>query len=152
MKQTYEMKMESATRRLQAGLVPQGECMVWTGRLDKKGYGRFRGPDGDKVFVHRFAYIVKHGAFPDDLVTDHTCRNRACCNPDHLEPVSNLENIRRGEVGIVNRSKTACPQGHEYTLENTYTCAKGKRQCVICRRINGRKHDAKRGWKRGNNK
>jgi len=148
-KQPYELKLQSANERLDSKLVPQSECLVWTGLLDAKGYGRFRGPDNTKVFVHRFAYMRKHSPIPEGLVIDHKCRNRACCNPDHLEPVTNEENIRRGEVGAPNRRKTHCPLGHEYTPENTYTCSKGKRQCSICKRLNGRKYDAKRGWKRG---
>ncbi|MBX9901445.1 MAG: HNH endonuclease [Burkholderiaceae bacterium] len=148
-KQPYELRLQSANERLDSKLVPQGKCLIWTGLLGAKGYGRFRGPDNKKVFVHRFAYMRKHGSIPDGLVIDHLCRNRACCNPDHLEAVTNEENLRRGEVGSTNRQKTHCPQGHEYTPENTYTCSKGKRQCIICKRLNNRIYDQKRGWKRG---
>lgn len=141
-------KMESAIARLQAKLEQRGDCLVWTGRLEKKGYGRFRGPDGKKIYVHKFAYILAHGNFPEGLVTDHICRNPACCNPSHLEAVTNVENIKRGEVGRVNRNKKMCKNGHPFDEENTYFY-NGKRGCKICRRINGRKADQKRGWKRG---
>lgn len=147
--QPFAKKLASAIARFSGRVEKKGECLVWTGILDKKGYARFRGPDGKKIFVHRFAFIQAHGAIPEGLVIDHKCRNRACCNPDHLEPVTNEENIRRGDVGAPNRQKTHCRQGHEYTSENTYTCSTGRRQCMTCKRLNGRRYDAKRGWKRG---
>jgi hypothetical protein len=48
--------------------------------------------------AHRFAYLEFVGPIPDGLVLDHLCRNKKCVNPDHLEPVTNAENLRRGRV------------------------------------------------------
>lgn len=74
-----------------------GDCWVWQGTL-RGGYGRFRA--GRKTFsAHRVSYEHHVGAIPDGLVLDHLCRNRACINPAHLEPVTIRENIRRGEQG-----------------------------------------------------
>jgi hypothetical protein len=46
--------------------------------------------------AHRLAYRLLVGAIPTGLNLDHLCRNRACCNPQHMEPVTMAENIRRG--------------------------------------------------------
>jgi hypothetical protein len=71
---------------------------------------------------------------------DHTCRVRSCVNPAHLEPVTNRENGLRGDIGIHNRVKTHCPQGHPYTANNlaAWGLRKGQRICLICNRL--RKH------------
>ena len=59
-------------------------------------------------------------------------------NPDHLEPVTRGENLHRGAHR--NKVKTHCPQGHEYTPENTYVWGdRNFRQCRTCTRERGRK-------------
>lgn len=70
------------------------ECWVWTGTVDK-GYGRMY--IGNKAFqVHRWSYEQhKHTKLSKEDTLDHLCRNTLCCNPDHLEKVSLLENIER---------------------------------------------------------
>jgi hypothetical protein len=72
------------------------------------------------------------------LVLDHLCRNRRCVNPEHLEIVTSVENVMRGEgFGPKNAAKTHCDKGHEFTPENTYirTRAQGGRECRACIRI-----------------
>jgi hypothetical protein len=79
-------------------------------------------------------------------LVDHLCRNRACINPAHLEPVTHAENLRRGLGG---RLTTHCPQGHPYSPENTYIPPlpnKQGRQCRICKRAaNARVYARKTG-------
>jgi len=65
---------------------------------------------------------------------DHTCRNRACVNPDHLEPVTHIVNMGRGHWANV----TECKQGHPYDQQNTYVRPDGFRDCRECVRIAGR--------------
>jgi hypothetical protein len=113
---------------------PSG-CWEWQGSLISQGYGSFGiGPTGRGVRVHRFAYELLRERIPDGLTLDHLCRNRACCNPNHLEPVTNTENVLRG-VGLTaqNARKTHCMRGHEFTPENT-THFQNRRRCRVCLR------------------
>lgn len=111
----------------------QGECWQWLAYIHPGGYGRFR--VGRRVVqAHRWAYECLVGPIPGGLEIDHLCRNRACVNQDHLEPVTHEENVRRGELYLVSGAKTHCPQRHEYTPENTYVRPNGKRQCLPCKR------------------
>lgn len=68
-------------------------CWVWRGGT-VNGYGR-TSVAGKAVAVHRAAYEVLVGPIPEGLTLDHLCRNRACYNPAHLEPVTLSENVRR---------------------------------------------------------
>ncbi len=66
---------------------------------------------------------------PEGMQLDHLCRVRCCINPDHLEVVTQRENILRGNgTAAVHAKKTHCPQGHEYS----YRDKRGRRVCRIC--------------------
>ncbi len=121
-------------------------CWEWQLSLDKDGYGRFKiHKKGHRA--HRVAYEVYVEPLSSELVIDHLCRNRACCNPMHLEAVTSQENILRGELTLREKSKTHCPQGHEYNEENThYTVSKKGttwRQCRACWALKRKKRKAK---------
>lgn len=92
-------RAETVRVRIQRNIkiAPNG-CWVWTGYPDTHGYGRFR------IFIdgvirctgaHRAAWLAYRGDIPADHLQYHLCRNRLCCNPDHLELVTNQENARR---------------------------------------------------------
>ena len=123
-------------------------CWEWTACKLKKGYGRIK-QNGVKYSAHRISWEMKNGKIPKGLQIDHLCRNTSCVNPDHLEPVTQKENILRG-VGItaVNAKKTECPKGHKFTDANTYITppghrSSGSRSCRKCRSEVGRKYYAK---------
>ena len=108
-------------------------CWVFTG-AKSRGYGvvRISRAAGNKV-THRVVYETLVGDVPEGLDLDHLCRNRACCNPSHLEPVTRSENLRRSPlVGKRRVVKTHCPQGHPYDESNTYVTPSGGRMCRTC--------------------
>ena len=113
-------------------------CWIFHGKPSKEGYASFW-REGQSVLAHRAFYEHYVGIVPEGLTLDHLCRVRLCVNPQHLDPVTNRENILRG-VGpsAVNAAKTHCKHGHEFTPENTYhytTPAGGPgRNCRQCQR------------------
>ncbi|WP_353956327.1 HNH endonuclease signature motif containing protein [Cutibacterium avidum] len=111
-------------------------CWEWTGGLMSGGYGMFHLSDTTCELAHRYAYQRFVEPIPEGLVIDHLCRNRKCVNPDHLEVVTNLENLRRG-IGyrLQNGMDDRCIHGHKYTVDNTYISPKGKILCRTCQRI-----------------
>lgn len=113
---------------------PTTGCWLWQGPAMGNGYGVFN--VGHKHFsAHRFAYESLKGPIPEGLTIDHLCRNRACVNPDHMEPVTNVVNVMRGiSLAAQNARKTHCKRGHEFTAENTLVSG-GRRQCRACHRL-----------------
>lgn len=117
---------------------PDG-CWLWTAYRNPDGYGRFRPYRQNQVMAHRFAYEQIVGPIPEGLTLDHLCRDRACVNPAHLEPVTAGENVMRGTaVGAVNAAKTHCYRGHAFTPENTRVDPHGWRVCRACKRTKRR--------------
>ncbi|MBT2430556.1 HNH endonuclease [Streptomyces sp. ISL-112] len=83
--------------------------------------------------AHRVAYELLVGPIPVNMEIDHLCHtwdrncpggmdcsHRRCVNPEHLEPVSRMENHRRSlSPAAINERKTHCDSGHEFTPSNT---------------------------------
>lgn len=113
----------------------EDDCWTWTAAKDPKGYGRFGlgSRASGIVLTHRYSYELMVGSIPEGLVLDHLCRNPTCVNPSHLEPVTNFENLRRGNAWVFWAKKTHCPQGHPYDEQNTYLY-QGRRYCKTCNR------------------
>jgi hypothetical protein len=115
-------------------------CWNWIGGQNGNGYGKFQ-VGGRKVYVHRWAYERFVGPIPDGLQVDHLCRNRACCNPEHLEPVTRLVNQLRGETIVAaNLAKTHCVAGHELSGDNIEPRLMPWRICRECRRQRDRSY------------
>lgn len=125
-------------------------CWLWVGPVMPTGYGNVT-MDGRTTTTHRAMYLLSGGTVEDGHVLDHLCCDaseciggrgcihRRCINPEHLEPVSNAENVSRG----VRASRSHCRNGHEYTPENTGThSGGGGRYCRKCRsNANRRRYD-----------
>jgi hypothetical protein len=93
--------------------VTETGCWEWTGRRDPNGYG-YLDHLNKNWLAHRMAYWALAGDFPSHLQLDHLCKNRSCINPDHLEPVTRKENIRRSDSpAAVYGRRVTCPKGHE---------------------------------------
>lgn len=93
-------------------------CWEWQKEVTRSGYGRTRVKGTNKkVMAHRFYYERKFGKIDDELEPDHLCRNPRCCNPDHLEPVTRVENTRRGNATKLTREQVI----HLRSLKGTTT-------------------------------
>jgi hypothetical protein len=102
----------------------EGTPNIVTGYVEVRVSGR-------RVGAHRHAYELAVGPIPVDRQIDHLCRNRACVNPSHMEPVTIRENVLRGEgPTALNARRTTCANGHPFDrVDQT-----GKRRCSICGR------------------
>jgi hypothetical protein len=86
----------------------EGKCWPWIGALRADGYGVIRSRSL-MYKAHRVAYMLANGAVPRGRVVDHTCGCKACCNPEHLQAVTQSENSRRYRV-VTYRGM--CSRGH----------------------------------------
>lgn len=103
-------------------------CWNWTGSTEK-GYGRLSW-DGKNYRAHRLVYELLVGEISTGLVLDHLCRNTRCVNPEHLEPVTNSENIRRShEFRIPSK---ACKNGHLWVPGKVLKFKHNKNPVRIC--------------------
>lgn len=117
-------------------------CWTWPGATNSAGYGNIGNGKGSTSLVHRVAYEDRNGPIPDGLTIDHTCNNKLCVRPDHLEAVTRTENIRRAPTG--NTLKTRCDRGHELDDTNTTVRPDGRRRCKACHNEDGQR------WQREN--
>lgn len=81
--------------------IPFSTCwfFVEAGRENRNGYGRLYW-EGKELMAHRLSYEAHVGPIPNGLVLDHTCTNRCCINPAHLEPVTVKVNTHRGKAKL----------------------------------------------------
>lgn len=101
------------------------DCWIWQGTVNERGYGTLSF-GGTTLFAHRLSYVAFRGEFDPSFDVDHLCRVTKCVNPEHLEPVTHLENMRRGSIA----QAATCKRGHTFGEERD---AQGKRMCATCR-------------------
>jgi hypothetical protein len=128
-------------------LVTADGCWEWQGKVIYSGYGEAH-YQNRQMQAHRAMWLASGRPIPNGLQLDHLCRNRRCCNPDHLEPVTCAENIRRGWAARGrNPLADRCGRGHRYDDGNTYY-HRGQRYCRACNRLhaaNSRARQQRRG-------
>lgn len=124
------------------------KCIQWHKSLNERGYGQ-EFYNGKNTKAHRAEWMRANGPIPEGFVLDHICHNeaakngecaggatcshRACVNLDHLQLVSQSENILNGLHSI--DVKESCPKGHSYKDERNIMIRKsGKRECAECNR------------------
>lgn len=129
-------------------MVAMSECEIWQGFKNDSGYG-IKIVNYKRKRAHRLAWEQVNGEIPEGMVIDHkchgeavakgecqggkTCSHRACVNVEHLELVTQSENIRRGLHFIDNRK--TCRKGHDFTdSKNIMVRSNGKRECAECNR------------------
>lgn len=119
--------------------VDEGGCWAWTSNLSARGYG-YLTVNGRSRRAHRVVYELLVSDIPDGLELDHLCRRRNCVNPQHLDPVTHQENMRRAR-------KVYCKRGHELNADSAYIYPRDgriQRQCKACIRINAEARRAAR--------
>lgn len=115
-------------------IVTSESCWEWTGARNRDGYGWFL-LDGRAIGAHVASWRLIRGDTPEGMELDHICRNRACVNPDHLDPVPHIENVRRGNTAdVMNGTRDRCKRGHLFS-EHMYISPKGFRTCRECKRL-----------------
>lgn len=129
-------------------MVTMTECKIWQGYKSQNGYG-IKVVNYRQTRAHRWAWSLVNGEIPKGYVLDHKCHgeavakgeckggwdceHRACVNLDHLELVTQSENVMRGLHSIDNRK--TCRKGHDFTDPNNILTRKnGKRECSQCNR------------------
>ena len=83
---------ESCAERLYAKCVREGDCLLFTGSRNAKGYGMIK-VAGRCQYAHRVAWVLAHKCLPPTVTIDHICRNANCCNVMHMRLLSLVDNV-----------------------------------------------------------
>lgn len=112
---------------------PERGCWISRYSVGSHGYAQIGwnepGERTQMKLVHRVAYVAVRGPIPADMTVDHMCKQRRCCNPDHLRLLSNYENGRRtdGRDWPVGQ----CANGHPNSMLEEFS---GRMHCGVCYR------------------
>ncbi len=130
------MKSNTLESILAKVVIGENNCWLLPYVTDQAGYVRVSF-QGKLALAHRLIYEQVNDTIPSNLECDHLCRNRACCNPEHIELVTHLENMQRGKNW--NSKKTHCRNGHKFTEDNIYIHqdkhGHTHRKCRACRAV-----------------
>jgi len=128
------LTIKQITRLFSKIIIDSNGCWNWQGAKDARGYGFFAVGDY-QTRVHRIVYAWTIAPVPKGVASrkiaqiDHLCRNTSCCNPVHLELVSQRTNVARGTSPIAEAMKrTECVHGHPLS----WTRNGKRRECKTC--------------------
>jgi hypothetical protein len=109
------------------------ECWPWLAATTGNGYGViWLGKEADaNTLAHVAVYLDRIGPIPEGFQVDHLCRNTLCCNPVHLEAVTQLENLRRQAIAV-KAERVTCRKGLHAWPEHLGVRAWGTRYCRPC--------------------
>lgn len=109
-----------------------GPCWLWTLGTGRGGYGKIK-VAGKTLAAHKVLWELIVGEVEGGLQLDHLCRVSACCNPDHLEPVTpSVNKLRTPNLTSWYAAHTHCKSGHEFNETNTRIDSRGYRHCRPC--------------------
>lgn len=117
-------------------LVSKGDtCWNWTGRLFASGYGAFS-LRGVSLRAHRVSFALANLEIEPGMEIHHTCENKRCVNPEHLEEMT-VEEHR------ALQRKPYCSKGHPMRSPNLIY-KRGSRICKTCHYEANRERHARR--------
>jgi hypothetical protein len=123
------LKRSVMERLMEMVEIDDASCWNFMGHRDRHGYGRISFK-ASGALAHRIAFEFCRGPITTGLELDHLCRNKACCNPAHLEPVDHRTNLLRGDSPTARLARqTNCAAGHDLVPDRY---KKGVRYCPVC--------------------
>lgn len=138
--------MQTDYQYFMARIKKTDSCWLWIGDISAKGYGRFS-RNKNRSKAHRWSYEHFIGPIPEGLTIDHLCMVKCCVNPEHLEAVTAEENTRRylaTRSDLYDWSNGKCRKGHELAIVGYRERPKKGRECMGCRKEQGRKYYLKK--------
>jgi len=121
-------------------------CWIYSGGSNGD-YGWFSATK-DKIrfrnYAHRISFSIFNGQLINGLVIDHKCMNKKCVNPEHIRQVTQAVNATENSKSFsaINKTKTHCPSGHEYSLDNIYK-SNSWRNCKTCSKDRSKRQRSK---------
>lgn len=100
---TLQTTQDIRTRIQESVVIDDNGCWIWQPPGASHGYGQIMrraavGAKQQSLLAHRVSYEAFVGPIPEGLQIDHLCFVPKCVNPEHLEPVTAVENIRRRDA------------------------------------------------------
>lgn len=108
------IESQGLAARILERCVPDGDCLIWQGATNSRGYGCVSGGrKGNTLLAHRVVFTEEVGPIEDGMTVDHMCTNKLCMNVFHMQLVTASENSK-----LKNERQTHCKNGHALSGEN----------------------------------